>query len=386
MSLSHAQIYLLVSLSCAVVSKIISQRTSYEMGTRLQVESYKYLIGCYQLFVVANGLGIWSDYARDYNSGFIFTFTSLLSLCACGLFWFRFVRSKLGGAELSGTMNTLLFLPFLLILILVSTSLFTGLIFSYSAEGEYTRGPLYFILAAAPFCYALIPLGRILYRMAVTQSPSLRKEQLYLLLFVLLPVFGAALDYFIPHLPVMELAILTSILLAYISFQDRLIYVDPLTGMHNRRVADKHFTSQLDLASKDNPLLFFLADCDDFKIINDRFGHLEGDRALRIIAGELEKLSIQYNCYVARWGGDEFVLISRKYSIPEPEALIQEFYSDVRERTKAEGLPYDILISVGYVECNDASKGTVEIFAEAESKMYQAKEFNKSERRRKASV
>ena len=385
MSLSHALIYLLVTLACATISIIISQRTSSEMGTRLQVESYKYLIGCYRLFVVANGLNLWSNYARDYNSGYIFAFTSLMSLCACGFFWFRFIRSKLGAEEQSRTQKILLFLPFLAILLLIYTTMFTRWIFYYSAEGEYMRGPLYFVLAAAAFAYVLIPLGLILYRIASTPSPSYRKEQLYLFTFALLPVLAGAVDYYIPHLPVMELAILIIILLAYIAFQDRLIYVDPLTGMHNRRVADKHFMSQLSLAALDNPLLFFLADCDDFKIINDRFGHLEGDRVLKIVGGELEKLSIIYKCYVARWGGDEFVLIARKDSIPAPEALIQQFYDNLGERGKAEQLTYDILISWGYVECDDASKNTVDIFAEAESRMYKAKERNKAERLRQAS-
>ena len=372
----------MVTLACAVISKVVSHRTSSEMGTKLQVESYRYLIGCYQLFVVVNGLGLWFNYAKDYNGGYIFMLTSLLALCGCGFFWLRFIRSKLFLREHTRTIKTLLFLPFLAIILLVSTSLFTGLIFYYSGDGELVRGPLYFVLAAATFCYVLIPLGRILYRMVSTQSTSHRKEYLYLLLFTLLPAIAGVVDYYILYLPVMELSILISILLAYISFQDRLIYVDPLTGMHNRRVADKHFMSQLDLASTDNPLLFFLADCDDFKVINDRFGHLEGDRALRIIASELEKLSISYNCYVARWGGDEFVLIARKYSIPEPDVLIRQFYDNVRKRTITDELAYDILISLGYVECNDASRSTVEIFAEAESRMYKAKEQNKSERRR----
>ena len=380
MTLAQALTYFLVTIACTLIAGIILDRTSHEMGTELQVNSFKRLIGCYLVFVISNGICLWANYAHDNDLGYISTLVNLTSLCACAFFWFRFIEAKLeihNYSKLRGFVN---FLPLLIIILTVSTSIFTGLVFYYTPEGTFARGPFYIVLLIVPVVYILYAGFYIAKRFFATHSPTQRKEYKYLMSFAFLPIIAGCIDLVVPHLPVMELSILTCIILFYIAFQDKLIYVDALTGMNNRRVSDKYLRTQLGLAAPDNPLYFFLADCDDFKIINDKYGHLEGDRALKIIAGELEKLSIRYNCYVARWAGDEFVLIARKNSIPEPEALIQLFYDNLRKKSEEEGLEYDIHISVGYVPCNDSSASTIDIFGDAERQMYKAKDSNKQAR------
>ena len=384
MNISQALTYFLVTITCTVITSFILSRTSYEMGTELQVDSYKRLIGCYLVFVISNGICLWANYSKDYNLGYIATMTNLIALCASAFFWYRFIEAKLDITEHSVFARTLRLAPLLIIIVLVSTSMFTQLVFYYTFDGEFKRGPLYIILAVVPVFYIVYAGAHIIYRIIITHSPSVRKEYQYLLSFAFLPIIAGFIDMLVPHLPVMELSVLICIILFYVSFQDKLIYIDPLTGMNNRRVADKYLRTQMGLAAPDNPLYFFLADCDDFKIINDKYGHLEGDRALKIIGSELEKLSIKYNCYVARWGGDEFVLIARKHGIPKPDDLIEEFYTNLRNRVKEEGLAYDVPISVGFIPCDDSAESTSELFGEAERKMYKAKETNKQARKKSA--
>lgn len=380
MGISQALTYFMVTAACTLIAIIVLERTSYEMGTELQVNSFRRLIGCYLVFVISNGICLWANYAHDNDLGYIGTLVNLSSLCACAFFWYRFIEAKLYIHEHSRLGAAIIMMPLIIILLIVSTSVFTGLVFSYDAETGFKRGPLYAMLLIVPIFYILYAAYHIIKGYLSTQSPTKRKEYQYLMSFALLPIIAGVIDLAVPHLPVIELAVLTCIILFYIAFQDKLIYIDALTGMNNRRVSDKYLRTQLGLAAPDNPLYFFLADCDDFKIINDKYGHLEGDRALKIIASELEKLSIRFNCYVARWGGDEFVLIARKNSIPEPEALIQIFYDNLAKRIKEEGIEYDLDISVGYVPCNDSKASTIDIFGEAERRMYKAKDFNKQSR------
>ncbi len=74
--------------------------------------------------------------------------------------------------------------------------------------------------------------------------------------------------------------------------------VDPLTGLYNRRILDRirDFTTVA------------ICDIDNFKQINDTYGHLIGDKVLQIIAHTLSK-NVRVNDYVCRFGGDEFILI-----------------------------------------------------------------------------
>jgi diguanylate cyclase (GGDEF)-like protein len=89
----------------------------------------------------------------------------------------------------------------------------------------------------------------------------------------------------------------------------RLARVDTLTGLGNRRAFDEALTIELARATRDErPLSVGLVDLDHLKEINDRHGHLEGDRCLREVANTMERsMRLSDRCF--RWGGDEFVVI-----------------------------------------------------------------------------
>ncbi|PID20544.1 GGDEF domain-containing protein [Sporosarcina sp. P3] len=82
---------------------------------------------------------------------------------------------------------------------------------------------------------------------------------------------------------------------------------DPLTNAYNRRTIDKVFKKQISVyKNKGKKIAVVLIDLDDFKDINDRFGHQTGDELLRHVA-ELIMSNAKREDYVVRWGGDEFV-------------------------------------------------------------------------------
>jgi len=84
---------------------------------------------------------------------------------------------------------------------------------------------------------------------------------------------------------------------------------DPLTGLYNRRFLDEVLRKELARAERyGHPLALIVADIDDFKEINDTYGHLEGDRALIRVAKAFKE-NIRESDYIFRWGGDEFVIL-----------------------------------------------------------------------------
>ncbi len=85
---------------------------------------------------------------------------------------------------------------------------------------------------------------------------------------------------------------------------------DYLTGLPNARSLFLQLDRELARCKRDNSTLtVMVSDMDGFKQINDRFGHLEGNRVLRLFAQALKDSSREYD-YVARMGGDEFVVIA----------------------------------------------------------------------------
>jgi diguanylate cyclase (GGDEF)-like protein len=85
--------------------------------------------------------------------------------------------------------------------------------------------------------------------------------------------------------------------------------LDPLTGLYNRRAADRRLGEEIARAARLQHSLTVLAfDLDGFKKINDSYGHSVGDLALKTFAGRLQK-AVRFSDVPIRWGGDEFIVI-----------------------------------------------------------------------------
>jgi diguanylate cyclase (GGDEF)-like protein len=89
----------------------------------------------------------------------------------------------------------------------------------------------------------------------------------------------------------------------------RLALVDEVTGLGNRRAFDEALTVEISRAARERvPLSVGLVDVDNLRRINDRYGHLEGDRCLADVARAMER-SVRGSDRCFRWGGDEFVVV-----------------------------------------------------------------------------
>jgi diguanylate cyclase (GGDEF)-like protein len=90
---------------------------------------------------------------------------------------------------------------------------------------------------------------------------------------------------------------------------NELAYVDPLTGLANRRRFDKVFLEQITVAIRDKqPLSLIVMDIDHFKNVNDTFGHPVGDEALRLVAEVIAKCTRSTD-HRARIGGEEMAIL-----------------------------------------------------------------------------
>ena len=87
------------------------------------------------------------------------------------------------------------------------------------------------------------------------------------------------------------------------------VYIDDLTGVLNRRYLYDRLHYEVEMAERENTSLWMaVIDIDDFKAINDTYGHLEGDNILREVASIFRR-SVRATDKVIRFGGDEFVIL-----------------------------------------------------------------------------
>ncbi|CAM00158.1 GGDEF domain-containing protein [Saccharopolyspora erythraea] len=143
---------------------------------------------------------------------------------------------------------------------------------------------------------------------------------------------------------------------------------DPLTGLSNRRALDERLDKLQDRHDS-QPLSVALVDLDGFKEVNDRCSHAEGDDVLRVVASTLRD-TLRTDDFVARYGGDEFVVLLPGVTLTAAEAALQRTVEAV------DRLPYQlsrgVTLSIGVVAMRPQESGG-QVLARADAAMYQAK-------------
>lgn len=146
-----------------------------------------------------------------------------------------------------------------------------------------------------------------------------------------------------------------------------LSYHDKLTGLYNRAFFEEEL-HRLD-AENSLPLSLIVGDVNGLKLINDALGHHEGDKILTAVA-ELLKDFCRSGDIIARWGGDEFIILLPRCSSQNAERIVERIKKADR---LIEALPIQISISLGVATKNDVSQNIKELLKEAEDRMYRHK-------------
>ena len=148
---------------------------------------------------------------------------------------------------------------------------------------------------------------------------------------------------------------------------------DDLTGLNNRGEFDRYLRTTVSGISMEKKLYLLLFDADKFKHINDRFGHPEGDRALRIIAEALKKQCHGTDWFCARYGGDEFVIICKCSGEDEVRRAIDGLSDKLKAAVAEHKLPYDITLSCGYSCYDENTQSITDLIDKADQNLYQKK-------------
>jgi diguanylate cyclase (GGDEF)-like protein/putative nucleotidyltransferase with HDIG domain len=152
---------------------------------------------------------------------------------------------------------------------------------------------------------------------------------------------------------------------------------DYLTGMPNARSLFLQLDAELSRSRRnDHPLALMVLDLDGFKQINDRFGHLEGNKVLQTVALSLKRACREYD-YIARMGGDEFVVLLPGVEPEDASVKMSEFREAVREIGREMFHGSILTASVGVANFPADGSDAEELLAEADRRMYKQKRNQK---------
>lgn len=370
--------YVEIDLSCLLLLIYImvkSHRNFERQGSWLL---YRFTLCFITLFVVSDLTWVLMDFdvlpSGEMLLYLINTIYFIFSVLASS-FWFFFTESEMGGLHANQVrLKTFAMLPALLMIFLLIVSYFNGCMFSFDEEGHYVRGPLYLISFAIPLAYLVVATIHPFCRMFQQKYYIQRTSNAYLSAFSFITIVSGLLQIFLPGTPLPCLGITAASLLVYLNNQELMISLDPLTKLNNRSHMVRHLNHKMEHLEKNQNLFLLLLDLDRFKHINDTYGHVEGDNALIRLAGVLKKAAAAFNCFVARYGGDEFIIVFETGDELQVDRLRTFIHQELRECNRQANKDYDIETSIGCAKFNDNIQYVPEFIALADASLYAEKQ------------
>ena len=287
----------------------------------------------------------------------LLNFINFILLTGIAMEWFLFAAANTGmKLQHSKKGKWLIRLPFLILVTLLVVA--------------YCRDPLLWLSESGvvhPAYSAMLivsPMIYIIWASVYSIRQALKKEniasrKLFILigLYPVEVVFFGILQIVMNIGPLFCFCVTVMMVHFYINNLRDQISIDPLTKLNNRAQLIKYIAMEAPGHSTAghgalNHIYIMMIDINEFKKINDGFGHAEGDRALVYTAEALRAAgkTMKEHPFIGRYGGDEFILIIHTRDVHEPEMLCKAIRDELTRKRNVNGLPYELSVGIGFDE------------------------------------
>lgn len=372
----YAFTYYLNNTACIIIMLLILRLHLKSLDKTITARVFTFLIVSvilYFIFDLCCGLlenDVWHKgqmLSTIFNLGFFF------SSYLIGYFAFMYSECEINNTWMFNNKKLYLsFIPTLILIVLTFLTLKFRFFFYIDINGEYIKGPYYFLVLLFVYGYLLL-IGIKNFILYFNKKYYLKKEILLSLSsFVIFPLIFGIIQAFHTGISIICLGTTISIVQVFISMQNKRITIDSLTKLNNRDKLMQHLDSKINNVIN-NDIYFVMIDIDNLKHINDTFGHVEGDRAIKTIADILKQSCGHYTCMLARYAGDEFSIVFEG-SLESVEKLKNDIYANLKVYQELTNGKYNLEVSLGYSRYDRFKmKNIVELIASADAELYKEK-------------
>ncbi len=356
-------------LACMIILLIIS---NLKISNRSESHSSRSMMAlCWSILVVliVDALA-WSfmgvtgraGYYLVYGFNFLLFFLNPLP----PTLWLLYIMTNFREGEATRNELRLLSLPMIVNSLVMIANFFTGFIFTVDAVNQYHRGPG--LLVVALIDYSAIIAAVLL---AVNFRDRIKKRVMVtVIIFSILPLAGSLIQIFFYGISTSWPSMAIGVLMTYIFIEVQQNIRDHLTGLLNRRKIEDIVSHRITRYAPDKPFTLMVLDMNDFKSINDEYGHSEGDRALQE-ASLIISRSVQAGDVVARVGGDEFVILLDTDSRSIIDGVIRRIQDGIDRWNAHDNAGFKLSLSLGAVVFDPARHVRYkDFFREADKMMY----------------
>lgn len=367
----YASILLLILLVILYI-----KRDVYNFSGRV----FKYMIMLNIVLSILEGTTLMFDGIDDSFSRFMnysLNFILFLLTPLIGSLWAIYLDFKIFKSIEHIKRNFYYLYPFMIGVVLLIINFFEPVLFSVSSNNIYSREP--FILVNIITLYLL--LVYVTY-FAMKNRNKVNKKLFYgALLFLALPAIGGITQMMFYGVSTLYSMFALGIFSTYIILETMGTSRDTLTGLFTRVKSNEYIN---ELIYRNNRFGVIMIDLDDFKYLNDTYGHNAGDKVL-IGFGEILVKVFDKDAVVSRFGGDEFLIIQKDFESKDFDVFKKEIYKHINENIKTNKLYKKFKFSIGYsMYAEGYIKSGEELIIEADNSMYLNKSENKNFKRRKS--
>lgn len=311
-------------------------------------------------YLVDGKAGMTFRFLNHLTSSFIF----VANMVGCFL-WVLLIETHLR-CEPSTRKKTILAIPMVIGLITILINLFVPCIYELDANNVYSRKPLYSMIFAIDILYMIYAL--IVFVINKVKGGLLKFFPIYLYIGPIL--LALILETLIPGITLSWPCYAISIAGVLASLQNEVIYKDQLTGLYNRSYLN---FLQKNIFKKNNlHITGVMLDLDDFKHINDKYGHAKGDIALQQMAKILQE-AVGDMGNVIRYAGDEFIVLINSHKQIIIDACLAEITNCINKFNESGIAEYKLSASMGYSIYNPKTQTVDDFMNNMDQNMYKNK-------------
>lgn len=365
----------IVALNIAVILLVLGRRISSRNESSQIVMNI--MVGVLVLFCISD-MAAYYFRGKNYLGVELANMVYFMTMAAGAYAWYIYICIKVGYRQTLELKLRPSSIPIALLCIAITLNPWTGFFFTVDSQFLYHRGSGVFVTWIVEWGYILWAMVLNIQALRKEKGSYRRQEYKGYLLYVLPMATCAICQMMFYGITIMQVGFAIALLLAFLNKQYYQVQRDELTGLSNKNAFLNYQDTVLNKGVSDFKLM--MVDADHFKYINDTYGHMMGDMAIRDIASALMQAAASYErsrVAVFRFGGDEFVIVARNTTDEEMLRLreqVQQEIQKINARNREDGEPYVLEVSIGVAGRNCTSIEDFEaLVKEADAAMYEDK-------------
>ena len=383
MEMDYTFFYVEANVVCIILFAIMLFREIGTVGRQTKQIFFINNVICYMLYFTSDIFWVMLLHdvlPRTQISSSIVNFANAVFLTVIALYWFIYIEISQNVEYIKNVRKRLIVSIPAGLQVVIMAVLFLFFPSAVLKEDFTLTDTYYFLFIATPTLYIIASSIRSFSRAFKKENYAVRRQYLVCAAYPLVLVFfGVVQTLFFQGVLFCFGVTINMVYIYIISLNDQ-VSIDELTHLNNRTQLKKYLATEHGRPGSNRDEHYVLMiDLNKFKQINDQFGHVEGDMALRRTADALKMACsfLSVRSFIARYGGDEFIMIIKTDDEEAIKALCANIKNTLVRLNKEANPGYDLTASIGYASYSGDLKSFQGALAKADEALYEDKKAGK---------